>query len=101
MTWNETHRRWRALRDIEESLADGAGELPWTEEYAALFGDRDALLAALRYRWQLSRDAQLDSHLPEHVLEEQRRRLTARASGVLRLLREAGYGEQRGDAAVA
>lgn len=101
MTWNETHRRWRALREIEEGLADGTGELPWTPEYADLFGDRDGLLAALRYRWELSRDAQLDSHLPEQVLEEQRRRLTERASGVLRLLREAGYGEQRGDAAVA
>lgn len=101
MTWNETHRRWRALREIEENLADGRSELAWTEEYAELFGDRAGLVAALRYRWQLSRDAQLDTHLPEHVLEEQRRRLDHRARGVLRLLADPGYGEHRGDPAVA
>lgn len=86
MTWNETHRRWRALREIEQTLADGRAELPWTEEYAELFGDRAGLLAALRYRWELARDTQLDTHLPEPVLEEQRRRLTRRARGVLRVL---------------
>jgi hypothetical protein len=100
MTWNETHRRWQALRSIEDDLAAGAPEPPWNEEYAELFGDRDGLLAALQYRWRLSRDAQLDTHLPEHVLEEQRRRLDHRARGVLRLLADAGYGEHHGDPAV-
>lgn len=87
MTWDETHRRWQALRTIEEQLgAAEVPELPWSAEYADLFGDRAGLLAALRYRWRLARDAQLDSHLPEHVLEEQQRRLTERARGVLRVL---------------
>ncbi len=64
MTWSETKRRWRIMREIEELfLADPDAQLPWTEEYAELFGDRDGLVAALRYRWQLTRDAQLDSYV--------------------------------------
>ena len=92
MTWTETHRRWQALQQIE-ALANAelsAGrtleELPWTPEYAEIFGDRDHLAAALRYRWEQSRRAQLDTHLPEDVLEEQRCRLHTRQAGVLRLL---------------
>lgn len=87
MTWNETHLRWRALREIEERLAGSAtDQLPWTAEYAALFGDRAGLVTALRYRWQLSVDTQLDTHLPEQVLEEQRRQLEWRSRGVRRVL---------------
>lgn len=87
MTWNETHRRWRALRAIEAHLASSAtAELPWTDEYAELFGDRAGLLAALRYRWQLTANAQLDTHLPEQALEQQRQLLAQRARGVRRIL---------------
>ncbi|HWJ67880.1 MAG TPA: hypothetical protein VNT31_14490 [Nocardioides sp.] len=87
MTWSETHRRWQALRAIEEHLAESeTAQLPWTEEYADLFGDRTGLVAALRYRWQLAVNAQLDTHLPEQALEEQRQLLARRARGVLRLL---------------
>ncbi len=87
MTWDQTHRRWQALRAIEEQLsAAEVPELPWREEYAELFGDRDGLLAALRYRWRLATTAQLDTHLPEHLLEEQRRRLALRSRGVLQVL---------------
>ncbi len=92
MGWTETHRRWQALREIEEranaSLDDGPGldTLPWTPEYAEIFGDRATLVAALRHRWQQTRRAQLDSHLPEHVLEEQWCRLHTRHAGVLQLL---------------
>ena len=69
MTWSETKRRWRILREIEDLfVADPAAELPWTEEYGELFGDRDGLVASLRYRWQLTRDAQLDTHSPEPAL---------------------------------
>lgn len=101
MTWSETHRRWQAMRQIEEHLAAGAADLPWTEEYAEIFGDRTGLLTALRYRWQLSRETQLDTHLPEHVLDEQRRRLDHRSRGLVRLLGSTGYGDQRDDPAVA
>lgn len=87
MTWHETHLRWQALRDIE-ALADQdpTGTLPWNQEYAALFGTREQLLAALRYRWNLAREAQLDSHLDEDELEAARRDLSARQAGVLRIL---------------
>lgn len=87
MTWSETHRRWQALAEIEALVnASDSDELPWTPAYAAIFGDRDNLAAALRHRWIQTRDAQLDTHVPEDVLEEQRRRLVARNAGVLRAL---------------
>ncbi|QYJ03207.1 hypothetical protein KUV85_12785 [Nocardioides panacisoli] len=86
MGWTDTRRRWQVLREVEAELADGATTLPWHEEYAALFGDRDGLLAMLRYRERLSYDAQVDPTLTEPVLEEQRRRLDRRFAGVRRLL---------------
>lgn len=86
MSWTETHRRWQALQEIEELANAGCTELPWNDEYAAIFGDRDRLAATLRYRMRLTRDAQLDTHLPETVLEEQRARLVERNAGILRLL---------------
>ncbi|HET6154496.1 MAG TPA: hypothetical protein VFE15_16245 [Marmoricola sp.] len=90
MSWTETHRRWQALQEIEALANAGCDELPWNAEYAEIFGDRDSLAAALHYRWRLTRDAQLDTHLAEPVLEEQRTRLEARNAGVLRLLRNHG-----------
>ena len=87
MTWTETHRRWQALQEIEARANTGlVTELPWNPEYAEIFGDRDTLVAALRHRWQQARRAQLDTHLPEATLEEQRCRLHERHAGVLRLL---------------
>ena len=94
MGWTDTHRRWQALQEIETRANEEALDaLPWEPEYAELFGDRDRLVAALRSRWDHSRQAQLDSHLPETVLDEQRRRLDARNAGVLRLL--AAYDDAR------
>ncbi|HEX4190385.1 MAG TPA: hypothetical protein VHZ06_05265 [Marmoricola sp.] len=90
MSWTETHRRWQALHEIEALANAGCEELPWNAEYADIFGDRESLAAALDYRWRLNRDAQLDTHLSEAVLEEQRTRLQARNAGVLRLLRNHG-----------
>jgi hypothetical protein len=87
MGWTETHRRWQALQDIEARANAGVLDaLPWSREYAEIFGDRDGLVAALRTRWEHTRRAQLDSHLPERVLEEQWCRLHTRHAGVLRLL---------------
>lgn len=86
MSWTETHRRWHALQEIESLANAGCTDLPWNNDYAEIFGDRDGLVASLRYRLELSRGAQLDTHLPERVLEEQRARLEARNAGVLRLL---------------
>jgi hypothetical protein len=88
MTWTETHRRWQALAEIEAlANATDSHDLPWNADYADIFGDRDHLIAALRHRWNQTRHTQLDVHLPEHVYEQQRRRLTARHAGVLRVLR--------------
>ncbi|NYJ03674.1 hypothetical protein HNR19_004372 [Nocardioides thalensis] len=106
MTWNETHRRWRALREIETWLGEAArGDrpvtLPWSEEYAELFGDRAGLLTLLRYRLKLARDAQLDPDLPEAVIEELRPRLLERTRGVLRVLDSMAAAEQGGDRVVA
>ena len=87
MGWTETHRRWQALQEIEVVANTGPiDELPWNDEYAEIFGDRETLVATLRYRWEQTRRAQLDSHLPEHVLDEQWERLQTRHAGVLRLL---------------
>lgn len=87
MTWTETHRRWQAMAEIEALVnASSTLELPWNDDYAAIFGDRDSLVAALRYRWNLARDAQMDLNVPEHVLEEQSRRIDARHANVLRVL---------------
>jgi len=87
MTWEQTHRRWRAMRAIEEQLADQEQpRLPWNDELAELFGDPSGLVTALRYRWQLTLDTQLDTHLPEAVLAEQRAQLEQRGHGVRRAL---------------
>ena len=92
MSWTETHRRWQALQEIEALASAGAAELPWNNDYAEIFGDRDGLAEALRYRLKLTRDAQIDTHLPERVLEQQRLRLVERNAGVVRLLRSHEYG---------
>ena len=93
MSWTQTHRRWQALQEIEALASAGCTDLPWNAEYAEIFGDRDSLAALLRYRVRLSQDTQLDTHLPESVLDEQRRRLEERQAGVLRMVRRWESGE--------
>jgi hypothetical protein len=86
MSWTQTHRRWQALQEIEALANAGCADLPWNDEYAEIFGDRDGLVAVLRYRWHLTQSTQLDSHLSEEVLEEQRARLESRHAAVLRMV---------------
>ena len=87
MTWHETRARWRILREIAEaSEHDATGTLPWNDEYAEVFGDRDALVAALRYRLTNARRAQMDLFLTESVLEERLDDLRDRHAGVIRIL---------------
>ena len=87
MTWRETHDRWQAIREVEEAIdRDPSGVLPWSERLEAVFGDRDGLLRALAYRWNLIVQAQLDPELSDDVLAETRRELTRRHAGLLRVL---------------
>lgn len=87
MTWHDTRVRWRILREIEASTHDDpTGVLPWNDEYAEVFGDRDSLIAALRYRVTNAQRAQMDMFLSEPVLEERLDDLHERHAGVLRIL---------------
>lgn len=102
MTWSETKRRWRIMREIEDRLvADPTADLPWGAEYAELFGDRSGLVTALRYRWQLARDAQLDTRATEHAYDEQVVRVERRTRALLRLLDEHAGREHGGERVVA
>ena len=48
MTWSETKRAGRhARRSRTCSSRTRTADLPWTDEYAELFGDRDGLVTAL------------------------------------------------------
>lgn len=87
MSWELTHRRWAALREVA-ATADVVrdGELPWKDEYAELFGDRDGLAAALRYRHDLATSAQLDPDLPIDAYQERARLLLERTREVRRVL---------------
>lgn len=61
MTWEQTHRRMDALREIEAELERTQdGTLPWKPEYREIFGDAAGLLAALRNRWALMLAAQVE-----------------------------------------
>ncbi|WP_310961641.1 hypothetical protein [Nocardioides terrisoli] len=99
MSWEETHRRWTALREVAATAAfTRDGELPWNDQYAEIFGDRDGLLTALRHRWNQTMQTQLDSHLTAGQIEDRRRDLIRENAGVLRILRRYGVtarGEER------
>jgi hypothetical protein len=87
MSWHDTRVRWRILREIEASTHDDpTGTLPWNDEYAAVFGDRESLIAALRYRWTNAQRAQMDLFLTEPVFDERLDDLRERQAGVLRIL---------------
>lgn len=59
MTWTETHRYYAALQEIAAAVED-TGDLPWRAEYAEVFGGRDGLLLALRRRWRVMVEAQVE-----------------------------------------
>ena len=93
MTYQETHQRYLALREIEAAAARNPdGTLPWKAEYAGLFGSRDGLLQALRHRWDLMTQAQLDPELDERLLDELALRLRHRNRGLLAILNRAEHG---------
>lgn len=75
MTWTETHRRMDALTEVEAALAAEPDRMPWRPEYGELFGTREGLADALRYRWRLRLQAHLDPDLDTGVLDEAMARL--------------------------
>jgi len=97
MSWEETHRRTDILREVTATAEfRHDGELPWKDEWAELFGDREGLLAALRYRHQLAMSAQLDPDLPMEAYRERVSVLGERSRGVRRILARYAGGSYEG-----
>lgn len=87
MTWTETHERYRIIREVVKAAeADSTGTLLWREEFAQHFADRDALLNALRTRWQHTCEAQLDSDMTDAEMQAAHRKLLQTHAAVLRVL---------------
>ncbi len=87
MTWTETHERYRIIREVVAAAeADPTGTLPWRVGYAASFGTPEALVAALRQRWQRTCEAQLEAHLSDKEIQERHRKLMTEHAAVLRIL---------------
>lgn len=70
MTWEQTHRRLDALRETETALMTSPDRVPWRPGYEELFGTPEGLAEALRYRWRLRLQAQIDPELDNDVLDE-------------------------------
>ena len=87
MTWSETTRRQRTLREVLAVIEQRRdGRLPWHEDWAEVFGDRQGLLHALRHRWRMQREAQLDPGLDDLALAQARRRLQEQNAGLIAVL---------------
>jgi hypothetical protein len=88
VSWTRTSEWWRAVREVSDELEHtGLGMLPWRPHYAEVFGDREGLLAALRYRWQLIAQAQGSDpawSVGERLLHDDD--LAARHAGLLRAI---------------
>lgn len=101
MSWASTHQWWQALREAEAEIERrGDGVLPWRPEYGAIFGDPDGLIAALRYRWNLTTQAQADE-LAGADGDAHERALINANRGVLRLLQSVDHGVTVAASAVA
>ncbi|MFE3289132.1 hypothetical protein [Rhodococcus sp. NPDC059234] len=92
MSWASTHQWWQALREAAAEIERrGDGVLPWRPEYVGVFGDPDGLIAALRYRWNLTIQAQADELAgPDGDAHE--RALINANRGMLRILQAVGNG---------
>lgn len=70
MTWTQTHERYRLLNEAEAELRAGsARRLPWSAAYAEAFGTPERLVQALRHRWRIRFQAQLDPALSQEEYE--------------------------------
>ena len=87
MSWTETHERHRIIREVVAAAErDSSGTLPWRNEYAALFGTPDGLVAALRQRWQLTCETQLEATMSDDEIQSRHRELLVEHAAVLRIL---------------
>lgn len=78
MTWTQTHERFRLLNEAEAELRAGlARGLPWSSVHAELFGTPERLAQALRHRWRIRFQAQLDPELSPEDYEAAFADLTA------------------------
>ncbi|TQL66231.1 hypothetical protein FB381_0080 [Nocardioides albertanoniae] len=71
MTWTQTHERFRLLNEAEAELRAGLPRrLPWTPAHADAFGTPERLAQALRHRWRIRFQAQLDPELSPEDYEK-------------------------------
>lgn len=76
MTWDETQQRWRLVRRAEAQWrTDPKNRLPWSPEYAQMFESPQELAAAIRYRWTLRLEAQVDPELGGRAARQNLERL--------------------------
>ncbi|GAA4471818.1 hypothetical protein GCM10023094_03120 [Rhodococcus olei] len=93
MSWASTHQWWQAVREAEAEIERrGDGVLPWRPELVGVFGDPDGLIAALRYRWNLTMQAQADE-LAGADGDAYERALINANRGVLRILQAVDHGD--------
>ena len=97
MTWTETHERMRIIHEVEEvSAADMTGAIPWRDEWSAYFNGPNALVAALRSRWNHMTEVQLDNRTTrEDEVDANLARLRASQAGILAILKAAGFDAPR------
>ncbi|MDQ1556527.1 MAG: hypothetical protein QOI02_1529 [Actinomycetota bacterium] len=66
MTWPRTDVWWPAVQEIVAEIDDKCdGVVPWRPRYGAIFGDRQGLLDALRYFWQIDTDGRASRSGPD------------------------------------
>lgn len=97
MTWTETHERMRIIHEVEEvSANDLSGAIPWRDEWSAYFSGPNALVAALRSRWNHMTEVQLDDRMNrEEDVDANLARLRASQAGILAILRAAAFDAPR------
>ncbi|MGH3349018.1 MAG: hypothetical protein ACRDPS_00015 [Nocardioides sp.] len=99
MTWNQTHERYRLLNEAEAELRAGfARRLPWSPAYAELFGTPERLAQALRHRWRIRFQAQLDPALSPEDYEAAFADLTAELAPLMGRIGVHEFSEEMADA---
>ncbi|MFE6506791.1 hypothetical protein ACFVDI_00115 [Nocardioides sp. NPDC057767] len=99
MTWSQTHERYRLLNEVEAELRAGlARELPWTPAHEEAFATPERLAQALRHRWRIRFQAQLDPALSPEDYEATFADLLAELAPLMGLIGTHELGEELADA---